>query len=136
MWSQGSSKYRKQKKCTCSEIPINLSFYVYIIPKETNILQIKIKKKRKWLNFLNWSLKIYIRIISIILISIQVLIPDFVFPVYKIDREQSPPVRIRFFLSLKLRTSVARTSDSSNRFWQSLRVQASEVLLYDFQKGR
>ena len=45
MWSQGSSKYRKQKKCTRSEIPINLSFYVYIIPKETNILQIQIKKK-------------------------------------------------------------------------------------------
>ena len=38
-------KYRKQKKCTHSEIPINLSFYVYIIPKETNILQIQIKKK-------------------------------------------------------------------------------------------
>ena len=95
MWSQGSSKYRKQKKCTCSEIPINLSFYVYIIPKETNILQIKIKKKRKWLNFLNWPLKIYIRIISIILISIQVLIPDFIFPVYKIDREQSEKMFLR-----------------------------------------
>jgi hypothetical protein len=25
-WSQGSSKYQKQKKCTCSEISINLSF--------------------------------------------------------------------------------------------------------------
>jgi hypothetical protein len=44
-WSQGSSKYRKQKKCTHSEIPINLIFHVYIIPKETNILQIQIKKK-------------------------------------------------------------------------------------------
>ena len=32
--------------------------------------------------------KIYIRII-IIPISIQVLIPDLIFPVYKIDREQS-----------------------------------------------
>ena len=32
-WSQGSSKYQKQKKCTRSEISINLSFYVYIIPK-------------------------------------------------------------------------------------------------------
>jgi hypothetical protein len=31
----------------------------------------------------------YIRIISIIPISIQVLIPDLIFPVYKIDREQS-----------------------------------------------
>ena len=39
--------------------------------------------------FKNWPLKIYIRIISIILISIQVLIPDLVFPVDKIDREQS-----------------------------------------------
>jgi hypothetical protein len=35
-WSQGSSKYQKQKKCTCSEISINLSFYVYIIPKRNN----------------------------------------------------------------------------------------------------
>ena len=42
---QGSSKYQKQKKCNCSEILINLGFYVYIIPKETNILQIQIKKK-------------------------------------------------------------------------------------------
>ena len=25
-WSQGSSKYQKQKKCTRSEISINLSF--------------------------------------------------------------------------------------------------------------
>jgi hypothetical protein len=30
-WSQGSSKYQKQKKCTRSEISINLSFYVYIM---------------------------------------------------------------------------------------------------------
>ena len=29
-WSQGLSKYQKQKKLTRSEIPINLSFYVYI----------------------------------------------------------------------------------------------------------
>ena len=35
-WSQGSSKYQKQKKCTRSEISINLSFYVYIIPKRNN----------------------------------------------------------------------------------------------------
>jgi hypothetical protein len=36
VWSQGSSKYQKQKKCTRSEISINLSFYVYIIPKRNN----------------------------------------------------------------------------------------------------
>ena len=36
-WSQGSSKYQKQKKCTCSEISINLSFYVYIIPKKKQL---------------------------------------------------------------------------------------------------
>ena len=35
-WSQGSSKYQKQKKCTRSEISINLSCYVYIIPKRNN----------------------------------------------------------------------------------------------------
>jgi hypothetical protein len=34
-------------------------------------------------------IKIYIRIISIIPISIQALIPDLIFPVYQIDREQS-----------------------------------------------
>ena len=45
--------------------------------------------------FLNWSLKIYIRIISIIPISIQVLIPDLIFPVYKIDREQSEKMFLR-----------------------------------------
>ena len=47
VWFQGSSKYQKQKKCTRSEISINLSFYVYIIPKETNILLIKKKRKKE-----------------------------------------------------------------------------------------
>jgi hypothetical protein len=42
-----------------------------------------------------WPLKIYIQIISIILISIQVLILDFIFPVYKIDREQSEKMFLR-----------------------------------------
>ena len=28
----------KRKKYTITEIPINLSFYVHIIPKETNII--------------------------------------------------------------------------------------------------
>ena len=45
-WSQGSSKYQKQKKCTRSEISINLSFY----QKETIILQIQIKKKENGYN--------------------------------------------------------------------------------------
>ena len=54
------------------------------------MLQIQIKKKRKWLKFENWPSKIYIsELSSIIPISIQVLIPDLVFPVNKIDREQS-----------------------------------------------
>jgi hypothetical protein len=35
------------------------------------------------------AIKIYIRITSIIPILIQVLIPDLVFPVYKIDHKQS-----------------------------------------------
>jgi hypothetical protein len=46
-----------------SEIPINLSFYVYIIPKETNIFASNSNKKKEndhWLNFENWPLKIYI----------------------------------------------------------------------------
>jgi hypothetical protein len=88
-WSQGSSKYQKQKKYTRSEISINLSFYVYIIPKGKNYSSNSNKKKGKWLQSENWSLKIYIRIISIIPISIQVLIPNLIFPVFKIDREQS-----------------------------------------------
>ena len=64
-----------------------MCIYIYILPKETNILQIQIKKK-KMAKFQNWPLKIYILIISIIPISIQVLIPDCIFPVYKIDREK------------------------------------------------
>jgi hypothetical protein len=49
VWSQGSSKYQKQKKCTRSEISINLSFYVYIIPKRNNYSSNSNKKKGKWL---------------------------------------------------------------------------------------
>ena len=48
-WSQGSSKYQKQKKCTRSEISINLSFYVYIIPKRNNYSSNSNKAKGKWL---------------------------------------------------------------------------------------
>ena len=48
-WSQGSSKYQNQKKCTRSEISINLSFYVYIIPKRNNYSSNSNKKKGKWL---------------------------------------------------------------------------------------
>ena len=64
---------------------------MYIISKETNIIaSISNLKKRKWLKFENWPLQIYIRIIKhYIPISIQVLIPDLVFPVYQIDRERS-----------------------------------------------
>jgi hypothetical protein len=46
-WSQGSSKYQKQKKYTRSEISINLSFY--IIPKRNNYSSNSNKKKGKWL---------------------------------------------------------------------------------------
>jgi hypothetical protein len=42
-------------------------------------------KKRKWLKFENWPLKYISELSSIIPISIQVLIPDLVFPVYKIE---------------------------------------------------
>jgi hypothetical protein len=48
-WSQGSSKYQKQKKCIRSEISINLSFYVYIIPKRNNYSSNSNKTKGKWL---------------------------------------------------------------------------------------
>jgi hypothetical protein len=44
--SQGSSKYQKQKKCTRSEISINLSFYVYKKPKKKQLF-FKFKKKKK-----------------------------------------------------------------------------------------
>jgi hypothetical protein len=46
-WSQDSSKYQKQKKCTRSEISINLSFYVYIIPKRNNYSSNSNKKKKE-----------------------------------------------------------------------------------------
>jgi hypothetical protein len=37
-----------------------MSFYVYIISKETNIIASNSnKKKRKWLKFENWPLKLY-----------------------------------------------------------------------------
>jgi hypothetical protein len=49
VWSQGSSKYQRQKKCTRSEISINLRFYVYIIPKRNNYSSNSNKKKGKWL---------------------------------------------------------------------------------------
>ena len=47
------------------------------------------------------------------------------------QRNETVPVRIRFFfLSEIFGSSVARTSERSNTFWQSLLVQASKVLLY------
>ena len=45
-WSQGSSKYQNQKKCTRSEISINLSFHVYIIPKRNNYSSNSNKKRK------------------------------------------------------------------------------------------
>jgi hypothetical protein len=48
-WSQGSSKYQKQKKCTRSENSINLSCYVYMIPKRNNYSSNSNKTKGKWL---------------------------------------------------------------------------------------
>jgi hypothetical protein len=56
-WSQGSSKYQKQKKCTRSEISINLSFYVYIIPKRNNYSSNSNKKKRKMATILKLAIK-------------------------------------------------------------------------------
>ena len=56
-WSQGSSKYQKQKKCTHSEISINLSFYVYIIPKRNNYSSNSNKKKRKMATILKLAIK-------------------------------------------------------------------------------
>ena len=55
-WSQGSSKYQKQKKCTRSEISINLSFYVYIIPKRNNYSS-NSNKKRKMATILKLAIK-------------------------------------------------------------------------------
>ena len=47
-WSQGSSKYQKQKKCTCSENSINLSCCVYNT-KRNNYSSNSNKTKGKWL---------------------------------------------------------------------------------------
>jgi hypothetical protein len=89
-WSQGSSKYQKQKKCTRSEISINLSCYVYIIPKRNNYSS-NSNKKRNMATILKLDIKnVYPNYQHYCIpISIQVLIPDLIFPVYKIDREQS-----------------------------------------------
>ena len=57
VWSQGSSKYQKQKKCTRSEISINLSFYVYIIPKRNNYSLNSNKKKGKMATILKLAIK-------------------------------------------------------------------------------
>jgi hypothetical protein len=68
-----------------SRIPINLCFYAYIILPETNNLYNCFQ--------LTWKLdikNIYISELSnIIPTSIQLLIPDLIFPVYKIDCEHS-----------------------------------------------
>ena len=57
-WSQGSSKYpKKKRKCTRSEISINLSFYVYIIPKRNNYSSHSNKKKRKMATILKLAIK-------------------------------------------------------------------------------
>ena len=56
-WSQGSSKYQKQKKCTRSEISINLSCYVYIIPKRNNYSSNSNLKKRKMATILKLAIK-------------------------------------------------------------------------------
>ena len=55
-WSQGSSKYQNQKKCNRSEISINLSFYVYIIPKRNNY-SLNSNKKRKMATILKLAIK-------------------------------------------------------------------------------
>jgi hypothetical protein len=57
LWSQGSSKYQKQKKCTRSEISINPSFYVYIIPKRNNYSSNSNKKLRKMATILKLAIK-------------------------------------------------------------------------------
>ena len=56
-WFQDSSKYQKQKKCTRSEISINLSFYVYIIPKRNNYSLNSNKKKGKMATILKLAIK-------------------------------------------------------------------------------
>ena len=70
------------------------SFYVYIKLKETNIpsncfqFNFFFKENDHLLKCENWTLKIYISELSnIIPILFQLLIPDLVFPVYKIDHE-------------------------------------------------
>ena len=50
-WSQGSSKYQKQKKCTRSE------FYVYIIPKRNTYSSNSNTKKRKMATILKLAIK-------------------------------------------------------------------------------
>ena len=49
-WSQGSSKYQKQKKCTRSEISINEFLYVYNTKKKQLFFKFKFKKKENGYN--------------------------------------------------------------------------------------
>jgi hypothetical protein len=56
-WSQGSSKYQKQKKCARSEISINPSFYVYIIPKKKQLFFKFKNNKRKMATILKLAVK-------------------------------------------------------------------------------
>jgi hypothetical protein len=58
--------------------------------------------------------KFELRIISIIPISIQVLIPDLIFPVYKIDREQSWKNVSKEHLKIPKRYSEAVVFENSN----------------------
>ena len=75
-------KLKKLKTKSCMRL-IHSLLFIFSLMIDSLI------KQQTAYNADNWPLKIYIQIISIIPISIQVLIQDLIFPVYKIDREQS-----------------------------------------------
>ena len=86
-WSQDSSK-NQTNFCTGCRIPVNPSFYVYII-----LILILFKQKCYMIKYENSTLKRYIRNIKHYT-DIDPTV-DFVFPVNKIDREKGEKTNLK-----------------------------------------
>ena len=67
MWYQGSSKYSNNRNVLVMKFRLTWVFMSIYNTKETNIIASNSNEKREndhWLNFENWPLEIYIRIIK------------------------------------------------------------------------
>jgi hypothetical protein len=118
----------KKQKCTCSLI--KPSFYVYFILKEMNILasNSNLKKKCYMLKYKISTLNIYISELSNTDIDPTV---DFIFPVNKIDRENSDK-NIAVLSQLVFLPSYWQTSCSFFQvyFWHSVNTHIWTSLLF------